>query len=252
MSSESSDEQLTIDAAAGGRSKVCGGFGIVNSLLGKSFNAVRWSFALALVLCALCTQARAQNDNQSAQPAASPASAQIEQPLPPAGPVISLMDALNLTPEQRAQLVTMARQDGVEIAAARQRLQAARRALNQAIYTDNPEQNIVGERTRDLLAAQNELTRLTTQAEFKVRQVLTPEQLKTFQLIRRQQQRERRRLQGLPDDAPRRLPRERFPGANQQPNAQPKDANNSNLPLTPRERRLRRQQLRNQGRTPRP
>jgi Spy/CpxP family protein refolding chaperone len=224
----------------------------VNSLSGKFINAARWSFALILVLCALGTQARAQNDNQSVQPSAPPASTQTEQPQQPVGPVLSLMEALNLTPEQRQQLVVISQQHGVEIAAARQRLQVARRALNQAIYTDNPDQNIVSERTRDVVAAQDELIRLNTQAEFKVRQVLTPEQLKTFREIRRQQQRERRRLQGLPDAAPRRLPRERIPGANQQPNALPKDVNNSNVPLTPRERRMRRQQLRNQRRTPRP
>jgi Spy/CpxP family protein refolding chaperone len=222
----------------------------VNSLSVKFINAARWSFALALVLCALGMQARAQNDNQSAQPPASPA--QTEQPQQPAGPVISLMEALNLTPEQRQQLVAISQQHGVELAAARQRLQLARRALNQAIYTDNPDQNIVSERTREVVAAQDELIRLNTQAEFKVRQLLTPEQLKTFREIRRQQQRDRRRLQGLPDAAPRRLPRERLPGANQQPNAPLKDLNNSNAPLTPRERRMRRQQLRNQGRTPRP
>ena len=211
----------------------------MNTRIYKSFGTARWLFALALVLCALGTQARAQNDNAGAQ-GTPPAPAQTEQQPQPDGPVIGLMQALNLTPEQRAQLAAIAQQHNVELAVARQRLQFARRALNQAIYTDNPDQNVVNERTRDVAAAQEALIRLNAQTEFKVRQVLTPEQLKMFRAIR-QQQRRMQRLQGQPDGNQRRPPRERFPGANRQPNAPPRDVNNANAPLTPRERQQRRQ-----------
>ena len=224
----------------------------MNSNTLKLVRGARWLVMPALVCCLCGAQARAQNDNAGAQ-TAPPAPAQTGQPPQPGGPVTPLLDELNLSPEQRAQLADIARQHANDVAALRQRIQAARRALNQAIYTDNPDQNIVNERTREVTAAQEALTRLNVQTEFRVRQVLTPEQFKLFRAIRRRQreaQRLRQQEQGQPDGLPRR-PLRALPNPNRPPAAQPTNAGN---PAPPDQLRLRRQRrpLPGAPRTPRP
>jgi Spy/CpxP family protein refolding chaperone len=163
----------------------------------------------ALLCVVFGSQARAQNENANA-PAASPQQTDA-QPSPPAHDHRAeherrLMDALNLTPEQRAQLADLAQQNRADVTAAQIRVRVARRALNQAIYAENPEQPLIEQRTRELATAQAELIRLNTQTELKIRQILTPEQLRAFRLLR-QRQREQQRLRGLrPGNGPRRRP----------------------------------------------
>jgi Spy/CpxP family protein refolding chaperone len=184
----------------------------------KLKRSARWLIMPALLCCVLAAEARAQNDNQST-PVAAPSPVLTEEQRPGEND-LSLMDQLNLTPEQRTQLVAIAQQRRLDQQAAQLRLVAARRALNQAIYQENPDQNLVNERVHELAAAREVLDRLNAQAELKVRQVLTPEQLRTFRRIRNQQRREQRlrQGQGQPDGTPRRPLRDRFPNANRQPN----------------------------------
>jgi Spy/CpxP family protein refolding chaperone len=190
----------------------------VISFMLKLNRSARWLIMPALLCCVLAVQARAQNDNQST-PVAAPSPAQTEEQRPGENE-LSLMDALNLTPEQRTQLVAIAQQRRIDEQAAQLRLRTARRALNQAIYQGNPDQNLINQRVHDLAAAREVLDGLRAQAELKVRQVLTPEQLRAFIRIRNQRLREQRlrQGQGQPDGTPRRPLRERFPNANRQPN----------------------------------
>ncbi len=210
----------------------------------KFFGGVRWLLMPALLCCVLSRQAYAQNDNANAP---MPAPAQAEQPRP-GDSDFQMLPALNLTDEQRTQLVAIAQQHQQDLAAAQIRLRQARRALNQAIYSENPEQSIVNERARDVATAQESVIRLNAQTEFKVRQVLTPEQLKRFRQLRRRQREERL---GNPAGEQRRLPRERFPNPNRPSDTQPSGGNNNSTPAEVlRERRRLRRQLPNTGRRP--
>jgi Spy/CpxP family protein refolding chaperone len=194
----------------------------VNRLALKLFGGARWLVLLLLLCAALGPQARAQNENAPA--AAAPQQTEPRPDRPgeprerPADRDRRLMDALNLTPEQRAQLAALAEQTRADVSAAQVRVRLARRALNQAIYAENPDQALIEQRTRELGTAQAEMIRLNAQTELKIRQILTPEQLRAFRILRqRQRQRDQQRPRRLPgDDAPGRLPRQ-FPNANRRP-----------------------------------
>jgi Spy/CpxP family protein refolding chaperone len=64
------------------------------------------------------------------------------------------------------------------------RLNAARRALDEAIYADEVSEALVEERARELSQAQAALVRLRAQTELRVRRVLTAEQLQAFRDLR--------------------------------------------------------------------
>jgi Spy/CpxP family protein refolding chaperone len=90
------------------------------------------------------------------------------------------------------------------------RARLARRALDEAIYSDAVEEALVEQRTRELAAAQAALMRLRAATELKVRRVLTAEQLRSFRELRRQaalRQLMQRRLRG----ARRQLPPDQTP-----------------------------------------
>lgn len=209
----------------------------------KLLGNARWLILPVLLCCALSMQAHAQNDNT-----ATTTPTQAEQPRPGEGDM-KFLPALDLSDEQRTQLVAIARQHQQDLAVAQMRLRQARRALNQAIYAENPEQNIVSERARDVATAQESLTRLNAQTELKVRQLLTPEQLKRFRELRRRQREER--IGSRPEGEQRRLPRERFPNPNR-PSATQSNGDNNNTPPAEvlRERRRLRRHLPNGGRRP--
>ncbi len=193
--------------------------------------------ALLLGCLLYAPQARAQTV-ESTQQSAPPAVQDEQLPPRPGERDQRLLPLLNLSPEQRAQLLAIAQEHQLEQRAAQLRLRAARRALNQAIYAEQPDQNIVNERAHELAAANEALIRLNAQAQLKVRQVLTPEQLRKFHQLKRESQ---RRLRPQMDDLPRRQRRDRFPNGNRPPNAQPDAPITSPTPVQPRPRPLRRQ-----------
>ena len=81
-----------------------------------------------------------------------------------------------------------------------QRLNQARRALDEAIYSDTVDEALIEQRARDVAEAQAALVRLRAQTELRVRRVLTPEQLQQFRIIRQQaiiKQRQMRREQRI-------------------------------------------------------
>ncbi|HEX8179442.1 MAG TPA: periplasmic heavy metal sensor [Pyrinomonadaceae bacterium] len=202
-------------------------------------NTVRRLLVLALLCAALSTQTHAQNEQQGAPGPAQPPG-QTGQRTTPGERDRQILPLLDLSPEQRAQLVAIAEQHRTEQQAALLHLREVRKALNQAIYAENPDQNLVNERAHDVAAAQEALIRLNAQTELKVRQVLTPEQLRRFRQLRRRQRDAQHMLQGQPDDNPRRRLRDRFPNANRPPVAQPADNSNSAPTDLTRARRPRR------------
>jgi Spy/CpxP family protein refolding chaperone len=159
---------------------------------GKVFAAAALSLALAL-LTPRATAAAPQDESQPPRPGAVGA----RQRVRPRGG--NLMRRLSLTPEQRRQLREIRSQGEPETRELTRRVRLARRALDEAIYSDAVEESLVERRARELSAAQAALVRLRAATELKVRRVLTPEQLKTFRELRRQAQRRQllqRRLRG--------------------------------------------------------
>jgi hypothetical protein len=71
-------------------------------------------------------------------------------------------------------------------------LNQARRALDEAIYSDNVDEALIEQRARDVAEAQAALVRFRAQTELRVRRILTPEQLQTFRNLRQEAMRERR------------------------------------------------------------
>ena len=106
---------------------------------------------------------------------------------------------LNLTPEQRERLREIRAQSEEEARELTRRVRLARRALDEAIYSDAVEESLVEQRSRELADAQAALVRLRATTELKVRRLLTPGQLQTFRELRMQAQRRlllQRRLRG--------------------------------------------------------
>jgi Spy/CpxP family protein refolding chaperone len=201
---------------------------------------------LLLVGCALGLSAHAQNENN-----ATAAPQQAEQPRPVEGDM-QLLPKLNLSDEQRTQLLAIAQEHNQALRAARLRLVQARRTLNQAIYAENPDQNLVSERAREVAAAQDAIIQLNAQAELKVRQVLTPQQLQTFRRLRREQREARQQQKQLEGNNPRGGPINQPAGANQSPNALHQNNGNPTPAEIRRERRQQRRQLNGAQRPPKP
>ena len=152
--------------------------------------AAACGFAFALLFTpAPCV--RAQNPPTAQEGAAAQAN--------PNDPV-SLLMQLNLSPDQIAQMRAIQRENGPQARALNQRLNQARRALDEAIYSDAVDEALIEQRARDVAEAQAALVRLRAQTELRVRRVLTPEQLGTFRQLRRQallEQMQKRREQRI-------------------------------------------------------
>jgi Spy/CpxP family protein refolding chaperone len=142
-------------------------------------------------------------------PAATPARAQVQDARPdearegealprrPRRERNNLLLRLNLTPEQLAQLREIRGQSVPQERALVRQLNAARRALDEAIYADEVSEPLVEERAREVSQALAALSRLRAQTELRVRRVLNAEQLRSFRDLRqraRQRQRAQRRL----------------------------------------------------------
>lgn len=110
----------------------------------------------------------------------------------------NLMQLLDLTADQVKQLraVNMETREAVRAAAQKQR--EARRALDAAIYADAATQADVDQKTRELSEAIIEVTKLRAGIEFRIRQILTAEQLIKFRELRAQSEAARgERMQNL-------------------------------------------------------
>lgn len=173
--------------------------------------ALTCGFALALLL--LCApHALAQNATQQ----------QPSEEAPAAADAASLLSQLNLSAAQVSQMREIREQSVPQARELTRRLNQARRALDETIYSDTADEALVEQRAREVSEAQAALVRLRAQTELRVRRVLTPEQLQTFRDLRinaRRQKRIQRRLErGLPvrrpnanaDPAPDARPRQRL------------------------------------------
>jgi Spy/CpxP family protein refolding chaperone len=118
-----------------------------------------------------------------------------------------LLRALNLTPEQRSQIKEIRRETEPQVRALGMRLMQARRALDEAIYADNPDEKVIEARVRELSTAQAAVVRMRTFTELKIRRVLSSEQLNAFRQLQR---RPRRQLRQQRMNQPQ--PQADFPG----------------------------------------
>lgn len=98
----------------------------------------------------------------------------------------NFLQLLNLTPAQIQQIRAVNQETRENVRTANQRQREARRALDAAIYADTPNQAEVDERARELGEAQAEAIKRRAQVEFRIRQLLTAEQLIRFRDLRRQ------------------------------------------------------------------
>ncbi len=162
---------------------------------------------LAFFMFAGGVETRAQARNAPSQ---TP-EAQTEIDARPGNAPLGLLRILNLTPEQRAQIGAIRRETEPQGRSLGARLRQARRALDEAIYSDAPDDGVIEDRVREVGAAQADVLRLRTLTELKIRRVLSPEQLNSFRQLQSQSRPRQQRMnqtwpQGnLPDDAPERL-----------------------------------------------
>src|SRR5947209_19004510 len=158
----------------------------MKTLTRKSLVAVSCGFAFA-VLVLSAPVARAQNPATTPAQQQEGAAAQVN-PNDPA----TVLGQLNLSSEQVGQMRAIQGESVPQAKILNQRLNRARRALDEAIYSDTVDEALIEQRARDVAEAQAALVRLRAQTELRVRRVLTPEQLQTFRQMRQQARREQR------------------------------------------------------------
>ena len=151
--------------------------------------------AAGLLLTLLLFPAAARAQVQDARP--DEPQEGLARPQRPRRDGANLLMRLNLTPEQLTRLREIRRESEQQARAFSRRVNAARRALDEAIYADEVNETLVEDRARELSQAQAALVRLRAQTELRVRRVLTAEQLQSFRDLRqraRLRQRRQRRL----------------------------------------------------------
>jgi Spy/CpxP family protein refolding chaperone len=145
----------------------------------KKFKFFSLIFTLLPLGFAIST-ARAQDEMPPEDDDAPP----IERQRPPQNRRPELLRALNLSPRQIQQIRRVNQSQRAARQEAQYRLREANRALDEAIYADAPDENLVRERMKQVQTAQAELIKLRTATEFAIRQILTPEQLAKFRQLR--------------------------------------------------------------------
>ncbi|HEU4594066.1 MAG TPA: Spy/CpxP family protein refolding chaperone [Pyrinomonadaceae bacterium] len=203
---------------------------------GKSLAAFKAAWLL-LPLLLLFPAARAQGQDTPAVAESQDAEAQPQRPRRDGA---NLLMRLNLTPEQRAQLREIRRGSVPQERAFQRRLNAARRALDEAIYSDEASEALVEDRARELSQAQAALARLRAQTELRVRRVLTAEQLQSFRDLRqrarlRQRAQRRRALRNRQQQQPLQSAPAQSPSL--RPQAQPAATPGQPRPQRPARRR---------------
>ena len=129
------------------------------------------------------SSARAQSttgNSQQQQP-------ETQQNTPPQDPVAQL----NLSPEQRLKIRAIREQNKGERAAINRRVRDAQVALDEALDSDNPSEEMIERRARELGEAQAAAIRMRAITEIRIRRVLTLEQLATLRQLQRARLEER-------------------------------------------------------------
>lgn len=137
-----------------------------------------------------------------------------------------MLRPLNITPDQELRIQAVYAETADERQAANRRLRQAHRALSEAIQSPTPNEALIEQRSKEVSDAQATTIRLRSLTEARILQVLTQEQRVKLRQLRAQAQMQRRNQQN-----------QRGLGRGQ--NAlRP----NQTAPMTPRQRRLMRQQ----------
>lgn len=96
------------------------------------------------------------------------------------------IEQLRLTPDQRQAIRRIVAENRDERQATNQRVREANIALDQALDTDPPDENLIEQRINDLAAAQAAQLRMRIHTEIRIRRVLRPEQITTLRRLRLQ------------------------------------------------------------------
>jgi Spy/CpxP family protein refolding chaperone len=161
-----------------------------------NFRAVSFLILLlALAPRAWPRQSAAPSSQQT--PPAVDTQSQQQQSQPSNQDRLELIRTLNLTPEQRARIAEIRQETEAQAQQITIRLRRARRALEQAIYAEHADESVIQQRTKDVADAEAARVQMRSEAELKVRRVLTPEQFATFRELRRQAQVTRQRQNAL-------------------------------------------------------
>lgn len=91
-----------------------------------------------------------------------------------------LMEALNLTPDQRMRVMEIRRSYDDQGIAAGRRLRQARNALDRALMSETYNEALIKEYTEELAAAQAEQIRVNTRVRAEFRKTLTPDQVRRY------------------------------------------------------------------------
>lgn len=178
-------------------------------------------FATALLLVATVS-AGAQT------PQTQPAAAEnVQQPTQQMNQVEQMLGPLNLTSEQAQQIRRIYAELREERQAANMRLRLAQRALTEAIEAPTPDEAVIEQRSKEVADAQANTIRLRSLTESRILRVLTQEQRMKLRQLRAEAAMQRRIQQN-----------QRNP--NRDGNALQQNQNRN--VLTPRQRRLLRQQ----------
>ena len=174
----------------------------MKTLSGKSLVAASCGFAFALFTLSPYAALAQTNAATQQQPSQQQEGAAQSNPNDP----VSLLGQLNLSQEQIGQMRAIQGESVPQARELTRRLNQARRALDEAIYSDTVDESLIEQRARDVAEAQAALVRLRAQTELRIRRVLTPEQLQTFRNLHQQaiqNQRIQRRLnRGLDPQRP--------------------------------------------------
>ena len=96
------------------------------------------------------------------------------------------IEQLRLTPDQRQAIRRIVAENRDERQATNQRVREANAALDQALESDPPDENVIEQKINELTSAQAAQLRLRIQTEIKIRRILHPEQIATLRRLRLQ------------------------------------------------------------------
>jgi Spy/CpxP family protein refolding chaperone len=179
-----------------------------------------WLAAVVLFASFVSTRAQTAAQNQSA-PQGPQNNVAVQQP-----PAQNLPAELNFTPEQIQQWREINRELRGQEMPATLKLREARLALNEAMESANPNEEVIKQRAKELADAQSAVTQLQALRQARVLKLLTPEQRIKLKEIRERTQAMRREQQNANAMAPSR----------------PLKRNGNALQLTPAQRKALRQQ----------
>jgi Spy/CpxP family protein refolding chaperone len=148
------------------------------------------TIAAAAILVA-CVSARAQEP----QPQPPPPDTVQPQQQQQMNPVEQMLGPLNITPDQAQQIRRIYGELRDERQSANMRLRLAQRALTEAIQSPEPNEALIGQRSKEVADAQSNTIRIRSLTEARILQVLTQEQRIKLRQLRAQANMNQRRNQ---------------------------------------------------------